>query len=144
MAEIKTKPTKASTADFIAGIENPTQRKDAKTLVSLMRKVTGKNAVMWGPSIVGFGDYHYTSPQTGREGDWFLTGFSPRKQNTTVYCMTGFTPYPALMAKLGKYKTGGGCLYFKSLDDLHIPTLTKLITQSVKDTKKREAAARKK
>jgi hypothetical protein len=143
MAELKTKPNRASAADFIARIKDPTQRRDAKTLAAMMRKVTGKKAVMWGSSVVGFGAYHYVY-QSGREGDWFLTGFSPRKQNMTVYCMAGFTPYPELMAKLGKYKTSVSCLYFKSLDDLHLPTLTKLVTQSVRDTKKRAAATPKK
>ncbi len=94
---------------------------------------------MWGSSIVGFGNYHYKY-ESGREGDWFLTGFSPRKQNLTLYIMPGFAQYDELMKKLGKHKTGKSCLYIKSLEDINLPTLKQLIQQSVKHMTKTKKA----
>jgi hypothetical protein len=102
-----------------------------------MREITGEEPAMWGSSIVGFGSYHYVYA-SGREGDWFLTGFAPRKQALTMYIMSGFSEYDELLEKLGKFKTGKACLYVKKLDDIHLPTLKKLIRQSVKQ--KRAAA----
>ena len=97
----------------------------------MMQKATGAKPRMWGPAIVGFGDYHY-SYSSGRKGDWFEAGFSPRKAALTLYLMGGYPKDPATAKRLGKFKTGGSCLYIKKLDDVHLPTLRSLITQSVK------------
>lgn len=102
----------------------------------MMRRATGKRAKMWGSSIVGYGAYHYKYA-SGREGDWAITGFSPRKQNLVVYIMPGFDKFPALMKKLGKYKTGKSCLYLNKLDDVDQNVLEKLIAESVKVMRKR-------
>jgi hypothetical protein len=132
MAELKTKPTTASVAAFLKNIENPDQRDDCRELARLLRQITGKRPKMWGPSIVGYGSYHYRN-RSGREGDWFLAGFSPRKQNLTIYVMPGFDRYPTLMKKLGKYKTGKCCLYVKRLDDVDGGILRRLLEKAVKD-----------
>ena len=131
MAELKTKPTKASVSAFLNSIENAQKRKDSKELAKLMKEVTGYNPVMWGSSLVGYGSYHYKSERSRQEGDWPLTGFSPRVQNMTVYIMPGFQRYDALMKKLGKYKTGVSCLYFKKLEDIDLAVLRKLVKESV-------------
>jgi hypothetical protein len=131
MAKNKTQPTKMKVSEFIAAIESPEKRKDCREIMKLMRKVTGKRATMWGTSIVGFGQYHYKYA-SGREGDHFLTGFSPRKQALTLYIMAGFKSHAKLMEKLGKHKTGKSCLYIKHLDDIDRSVLEKLITESVK------------
>jgi len=136
MAENKTQKTKASVAEFIAGIADDGRRKDCRTVLKLMKEATGAPPRMWGPSIVGFGDWHYKSG-SGREGDWFLAGFSPRKEALTLYLMTGVAPYEALMKKLGKHKTGKGCLYIKQLSDVDPTVLKQLITDSVKVARKR-------
>ena len=130
MAELKTQKNEASVDDFIRSVEDDRKRQDCVAIVDLMREVTGEEPAMWGPSIVGFGSYHYKYA-SGREGDWFLTGFSPRKQALTLYIMSGFKKYESLLAKLGKYKTGKSCLYVKKLDDVDIPTLKELVKQSV-------------
>lgn len=135
MAELKTKVNDASVAKFLEGVADERKRRDCFTLVELMRKITKAEPKMWGASIVGFGTYHYTYA-SGREGDWFVTGFAPRKQDLTIYLLTGFVAPAELMAKLGKHKTGVSCLYVKTLDDVHMPTLRKLITDSVKSMKK--------
>lgn len=140
-AELKTKPNKASASAFIAAIEDDRRRADCRALAKLMKDITGAPAKMWGASIVGFGSYRYKY-ETGREGDWFLTGFSPRRQALTLYIMAGFERYPELTKTLGTYKTGKSCLYVKSLDDLHLPTLKKLIRESVKHMKKVDAKSR--
>ena len=134
MAELKTKVTKASVTNFLNGINDEARRKDCKTLVTMMTKATKAKPVMWGPAIVGFGDYRYQSPRTGRGGDWFEAGFSPRKTALTLYLMGGKDE--KLMAKLGPNATGVGCLYIKRLDDVHRPTLEKLIATSVKSLRK--------
>ena len=134
MAELKTKKTEASVDDFIAGIADDQRRQDCKALLAIMKRVTKAPPKMWGASMVGFGSYHYTYA-SGREGDWFLAGFSPRKQDLTVYVLAGFEDYPELMAKLGKYKTGKSCLYLKRLSDVDAAVLEKLIAVSVKDMK---------
>jgi hypothetical protein len=100
-----------------------------------MKQVTKAEPRMWGSSIVGFGSYHYKY-ESGREGDWFVTGFSPRKQNLTLYIMPGFESYGGLLGKLGKHKTGKSCLYVNTLEDVHLPTLKALIRQSVKHMNK--------
>lgn len=136
MAENKTKPTKARVSDFLNGVENPTRRADAKKVASLMRRVTGKRAAMWGPSMVGFGKYSYEY-ESGHKGEFMLTGFAPRKQNLAVYIMPGFKPFASHMAKLGKYKTGKSCLYINKLEDIDESVLETLIADSVKLMKER-------
>lgn len=131
MAELKTKKNTASVTAFLNRVTDEGKRRDAYVLLDLMRTVTKEQPTMWGSSIVGFGSYHYVYA-SGREGDWPLTGFSPRKQNLTVYIMPGFAEYGPLLKKLGKHKTGVSCLYIKTLDDIHLPTLKRLIQKSVK------------
>jgi hypothetical protein len=131
MAELKTKKTKASVSAFLNSVEDDQKRKDCKTIAKIMKEVTGAAPKMWGPNIVGFGSYRYKYA-SGREGDWFLTGFSPRKQALTLYIMSGFGEYDALLKKLGKFKTGQACLYIKRLEDVDLGTLRKLIKSSVK------------
>ena len=130
MAELKTKETKASVAVFLKKISDEQRRKDCQTVLNLMKQATGEEPKMWGTSIVGFGTYHYRYA-SGREGDWPIIGFSPRKTDLTLYIMPGFEKFKSLMAKLGKYKTGKSCLYIKKLDDVAVPVLEKLITKSV-------------
>jgi hypothetical protein len=130
MAENKTKPTNVTVSAFIAALTDETKRADAKALVKLMQSATGEKPKMWGPSIIGFGSYHYTY-ESGREGDMPLAGFSPRKAATVVYGMTGFGESEALRAKLGKHTTGGGCLYIKKLADVDQSVLETLIVRSV-------------
>ncbi len=132
MAELKTKPHSASVRQLLENMSDDQRRQDCLTVLDIMGKITGAEPQMWGESIVGFGTYHYKYA-SGREGDWFLTGFSPRKQNLTLYLMCGLNQYDDLMAKLGKYKTGKSCLYLKSLADVNLDILKKLIRQSVKD-----------
>jgi hypothetical protein len=129
--ENKTKATKASVTEFINTIEDRQTRADARKVAAMMRKATGKRAKMWGPSIVGYGTYHYKY-ESGREGDFMIAGFSPRRQALTVYVLAGFGRFDALMAKLGKYKTGKSCLYIKRLSDVDEKILEKLIDESVK------------
>ena len=131
MAELKTKPNKVSVEKFLKSIKDEKKREDSFKVLELMKKITKEEPVMWGPSIVGFGKYHYKYA-SGREGDWFLTGFSPRKQNLTIYIMSGFKRYKELMKKLGKHKTGSSCLYINKLEDIDMKVLKELITESVK------------
>jgi hypothetical protein len=135
MSDAKTKPHTGSVADFLARVPDEQMRDDCAALVEIMSAVTKCPPVMWGPSIVGFGTYRYVYA-TGREGDWPLTGFAPRKGKISVYVMSNFEPHAELMAKLGEHKTGMCCLYVKRLSDVHLPTLKKLIAESVKLTKK--------
>ena len=135
MPENKTKPTEQSVAQFLAAMPDEQRRQDCQTLVSLMSKATGSEPRLWGSNIVGFGQYHYVY-ESGREGDMMLVGFSPRKPALVLYGMGGVDQREALLEKLGKYKTGKGCLYIKKLEDVHLPTLKKLIEQSVKQAKK--------
>ena len=131
-ADLKTKKTSASVSEFIEGIPDEERRKDCRRLVSLMKKATKSEPKMWGANVVGFGDYHYKY-ESGRENDWFVAGFSPRKQNLTMYLMTGTERYKRILDRLGKYKTGKGCLYFKTLDDVDLDVLTELVSTSTKD-----------
>ena len=131
MAELKTQKNKASVTEFLNGVENEKRRKDGKEVLKMMKEITGEKPAMWGPSIVGFGDYEYKYP-SGQTGNWFRVGFSPRKSNLTVYIMTGFDRYDELMKKLGKYKTGKSCLYINKLEDVDRDVLRELITESVK------------
>ncbi len=130
MAQNKTQPTKVSPESFIEGVENETKRKDAYTLLEIMKDITNEVPVMWGPSLIGFGQYHYKY-ESGREGDFFITGFSPRKSAMTVYIMPGFKRYAELMSKLGKFKTGKSCLYINKLADIDVKVLKTLIRESV-------------
>ena len=131
MAELKTKQNNASVTAFLNAIEDKQQRADARKLSKMMREATGSRAKMWGTSIVGFGTYHYVYA-SGREGDWPIVGFSPRKQNLSVYIMSGFSGSKSLMSKLGKHKTGKSCLYIKRLSDVDEKILRQLIDKSVK------------
>ena len=130
MAELKTKLNDASVEAYLNHVENEQKREDSLAILQLMAEVTGAEPKMWGDSIIGFGNYHYKYA-SGREGDWFLTGFAPRKQNLTLYIMTGFGQYDILMNKLGKYKTGKSCLYIKRIADIDLETLRELVRQSV-------------
>lgn len=132
----KTQPTKASAAQFLNAIEDPDRRREAKVLHKLMREVTGARAQMWGPSIVGYGKYHYRY-ESGREGDFFLTGFSPRKKEFVVYVMAGFKGNTALLKRLGKHRVGKSCLYLKSLEGVDLDALRKLTEDSVKAIQKK-------
>jgi hypothetical protein len=131
MAELKTKQTEASVKEFLNKIPDKERRDDCFAIAKMMEEATGAKPKMWGPSIVGFGTFHYKY-DSGREGDWLLTGFSPRKNDLTLYLMMGFEKHRELMAQLGKHKTGKSCLYIKRLDDIHVPTLKKLLKASLK------------
>ena len=137
MTELKTKPTNKSVDQFLKKVENQTKREDSLKIIELMKEVTKEEPVMWGDSIVGFGSYHYKYA-SGREGDWFLVGFSPRKQNLTVYLMTGFEKYQEILKNLGKYKTGKSCLYINKLKDINIQSLRELILESVNHLKEED------
>jgi len=131
MAELKTKQNKASVEAFIKAIPDEKRRRDCLVILELFKKATKEEPSMWGDNIVGFGNYHYKYA-SGREGDWFLSGFSPRKQNMTLYSMMGFEKNADLMQKLGKYKTGKGCLYINKLEDIDLEVLKKLIAAWMK------------
>ncbi|MCB9418437.1 MAG: DUF1801 domain-containing protein [Ardenticatenaceae bacterium] len=130
MTENKTQLTGASVIDFLNSIENEKKRQDSFTTLKLMQDVTGEEPQMWGDSIVGFGRYHYKYAN-GREGEWFVVGFSPRKQNLTLYIMAGFDNYDALLNQLGKHKTGKSCLYINKIADIDTGMLKELVKQSV-------------
>lgn len=132
MAELKTKPTQQSVDAFLQSIPDDRKRQDCYTLLEMMRQVSGKDPLMWGDSIVGFGDHHYRYA-TGREGDYFQVGFSPRKQNLTVYITTGFDRYKDLLARLGKHSTSISCLYIKKLADVDMTVLRELVARSLSD-----------
>jgi len=135
-AELKTKVNDASVTDFLNNVEDEQKRKDCLEVARMMEQVTKQQPKMWGTSIVGFGSYHYKGA-SGREGDWMLIGFSPRKQNITLYIMSGFERYPGLMKKLGKHSTGKSCLYIKRLSDVDVDVLKELMTESLKMMKNR-------
>lgn len=127
LAEIKTKPTAVSAEEFINAIDNEQKRKDSFTLIEMMKKATGEEPVMWGGSIIGFGNMRYESPKTGRQVDWFLVGFSPRKANLTLYIGAGNEAHSDALKILGKHKVGGGCLYINKLDDVDLNILMGMI-----------------
>ena len=135
MAENKTKQTKASVESFINKIKDETVRNDCYSIIKIMKSITKEEPRMWGPSIIGFGSYHYKYA-SGREGDMCIAGFSPRKQNLTIYLMPGFEVQQSLLKKLGKYKTSKVCLYIKSLEDVDVKVLKEMISISVKEMKK--------
>ena len=132
MAEPKTKPTKASVKEFLNQITNKERRDDCFAVAKIMEEITGDKPKMWGPSIVGFGTYHYKYA-SGREGDWPVAAFSPRKGDLTLYLTPGFDKQTEMMQKLGTHSCGKSCLYIKRLSDIHMPTLKKLIKKSIKD-----------
>ena len=133
-AELKTQVNDASVTEFLNGVADEQKRNDCFEILKLMKQVTKEEPKMWGSSIVGFGSYHYKG-KSGREGDWMLTGFSPRKQNLTLYLMGGFDTHADLLKRLGKFTTGAGCLYIKSLDDVDRKVLKELVQASVRRMK---------
>ena len=135
MTKLKTQPNDRSVEQFLQAIENDQKRQDSREIVALMAQVTGETAQMWGDSIVGFGRYRYRYA-SGREGEWPLVGFSPRKQNLTLYIMAGFDHYDELLERLGKYSTGKSCLYVKKLEDVDRAVLEALVRASVEHMKK--------
>lgn len=138
--ENKTKPTSTSVNYYLAGLEPERRRDDAMAVSAMMRRVTGEIPKMWGESIVGFGNTHYKY-ESGREGDWFLVGFAPRKTNLVLYIMPGFKEYGPLMKKLGKHKTGKSCLYLNKLADVDMKVLEQLVAKSAAHMRKKYAAA---
>jgi len=136
MAELKTVKNDQPVDLFLQKVEDPNKRQDSYTILEMMETITGEKAKMWGDSLVGFGDIHYKYA-SGREGDWMLTAFSPRKQNLTLYIMSGFDQHAELLARLGKYKTGKGCLYINRLSDVDQNVLRELIQESVKFLKEK-------
>jgi len=141
MAEAETKP-KAQTVDsFLKAIPDEKKREDCRTVLALMKRATGEEPRMWGPAMVGFGRYSYEY-ESGQKGECFVTGFSPRKANLTLYIMPGFEKFGGLMKKLGKHKTGKSCLYVKDLEDVNLDVLEQLVTKSVGEIKRRPAGAR--
>ena len=134
-AELKTKVNEASVEDFLNTVSDEQIRADCFEVAKIMKQVTKAEPKMWGSSIVGFGSYHYKGA-SGREGNWMLVGFSPRKQNLTLYIMAGFERYDELMKKLGKFSTGKSCLYIKKLADVDKKVLKELVSESVKFMKK--------
>jgi hypothetical protein len=135
MAAIKTQKTDASVEAFLQTIESEEKRKDCKAILVMMKKATSVKPKMWGTSIVGFGSYHYKSERSRQEGDWFITGFSPRKQNLTLYIMPGVDYYKDLVKKLGKCKTSVSCLYINKLADVDTSVLNELIATAYKRMK---------
>jgi len=136
MAELKTKLNKASVEKFLNSVKDEQKRLDSFEILEMMKKITKEEPKMWGPSIVGFGKYHYKYA-SGHEGDNCIAGFSPRKNALTIYILPGFEKYDSLMKKLGNYKTGKSCLYIKKLDDVDTKVLTELISDSYKYMKQK-------
>jgi predicted CopG family antitoxin len=131
VAELKTKETQESVSAFLKKITDKNRREDCLAVVDIMRDVTGEEPKMWGSSIVGFGRYRYKY-ESGREAEWMITGFSPRKGDLTLYILGGFDSLSDLMMRLGKYKTGKSCLYLKKLEDVDLNVLKKLVAKSVR------------
>jgi hypothetical protein len=132
MAENKTIATSADVLEFLDGIEHPVRRSDGHALNALLSRVTGVPAKMWGPSIIGFGRYHYLY-KSGREGDFLATGFSPRASNMSIYIMPGYQDYTEILSRLGKHKLGKSCLYVNKLEDIDLAVLEELIRAGLKD-----------
>ena len=133
LAEIKTKPTAASVEDFINAVPDEQKRKDSFAILEMMRKATGEEPAMWGSSIIGFGNVRYKSPKTGREVDWLHIGFSPRKANISLYLTMDVKKHGDALEKLGKHKTGVGCLYINKLADVDIKVLESMMKTSLKE-----------
>lgn len=136
MAANKTQPTPVSPADFIESVEHPVRREDARTLLALMSRITGWEAKMWGPSMIGFGEYHYRY-ESGREGDFLRTGFSPRKTGMVVYILPGYEDYSDRLSRLGKHKLGKSCLYINKLADIDLSVLEELVRAGLDDMEKK-------
>ena len=134
MADNKTVKTGASVEEFIAGVENSRRREDGVALLEMMREITGLEPEMWGPSIIGFGDLHYKY-ESGREGDMFLTGFSPRKRSLSLYIASDFAEYDSLLARLGKHRKSVSCLYINKLADVDMDVLRELVRRSYESAK---------
>jgi hypothetical protein len=132
LAVIKTKETSSNVIDFINTVKDEEKRRDSFTILKLMQKASKEKAKMWGSSMIGFGNKIYKSPATGREVEWFKIGFSPRKANLSLHLILDFKKHADLLKKLGKYKTGKGCLYLNKLDDIDIKVLEKIINTAVK------------
>jgi hypothetical protein len=130
MAELKTQKNEEDVEAYLQSVEHEKRRQDSFTVMALMQEVTGEAPKMWGSSIVGFGDYHYKY-ESGREGEWFLTGFAPRKNALTLYINGGFDEYNSLLGRLGKFKTGKACLYVNKLEDVDLDVLRELVARSV-------------
>jgi hypothetical protein len=131
LAKIKTKPTSSSVEDFINGINDEQKRKDCFVLLEMMKKATGEEPILWSNSIIGFGNKRYKSPATGREVDWFKIGFSPRKANFSLHLILDIKKYAVELKKLGKHKTGVGCLYINKLEDIDLKVLKEMIDASL-------------
>lgn len=140
MGGLKTRPSGASVERFLASIDDEGRRRDARKIAKLLREVTGSPPKLWGPSIVGYGSYHYRYA-SGREGDWFEAGFSPRRENLVVYVMSGFAPHADALKRLGRHSKGKSCLYLKRLDDVDLGVLRELVTASVARVRERGACS---
>jgi hypothetical protein len=136
MAELKTQKNDASVEGFVNSIDDDSKRLDSLKLLEIFDECTGEKPAMWGKSMVGYGSYHYKSERSSQEGDWMMTGFSPRKQNLTIYIIPGFSKYQNELAKLGKHKTSVSCLYIKRLSDINLEILKKIISDSFVTMKK--------
>ncbi len=132
LAEIKTKPTSVSVEDFINNVKDEQKRRDCFVILEMMKKATGEEPKIWGSSIIGFGNKRYKSPATDREVEWFRIGFSPRKANLSLYISMNIKEHSSALKKLGKHKTGVGCLYINKLDDIDIKVLKRMIDASLK------------
>jgi Domain of unknown function (DU1801) len=137
MAEIKTKKNDESVIDFINSIDNETKRQDCFELIKIFKDCINEEPAMWGNGMIGFGSYHYKSERSKQEGDWPLTGFSPRKQNLTIYIMPGFKKYQKELERIGNYKTSVSCLYIKKLADIDTEILKKIIKDSSQEMRNR-------
>jgi hypothetical protein len=136
MTELKTKASSTNVKEFLNSIPDENKKKDGFALLKILEEITGEKAKMWGTSIVGFGQYHYKSQKSSQEGDWMLTGFSPRKSSLTLYIISGFEGTEELLAKLGKHKTSVGCLYINKLSDVDEEVLKEIIKKSYSHMKK--------
>ncbi len=132
MAEVKTKPTSASVEDFLNNVKDEQKRKDSFAILEMMKKASGEEPGMWGSSLIGFGNVRIKSPATGREVDWFRIGFAPRKANLSLYLAGNMKLHAAALKKLGKHKTGVGCLYINKLDDVDVKVLKEIINTTLK------------
>jgi hypothetical protein len=133
LTEIKTKETTSSVADFINSVNDEQKRKDSLVILEMMKKISGEEPKMWGASLIGFGNKRYKSPKTGREVEWFLIGFSPRKANISLHLVLDIKKQTTALNKLGKFKTGAGCLYINKLNDIDINVLKELIQAAIED-----------
>jgi hypothetical protein len=138
MAENKTKPTRSSVTDFLNRIEDKQVRDDCFAISEMMQKVSNAEPTMWGSAIIGFGTHHYVY-ESGREGDTVVLGFSPRKQNITLYFMGGVNNVQDELSRLGKYKTGKGCLYIKSLSDVNAEVLKEILAKACEEANRKDA-----